>query len=195
MILISRITKEPDIRKQEILDTAMKLFSQKGFEQTTISDIAKNLGVSQGLCYRYFKSKHELFDIGLEKYANYFVMATKQGFSDKAIPLKDRLLASPNFFELEKKLDDSYLQFFYKPENKQYQILLSHRICKKMCPILSDMLKEATEQGEYSFNQPDTIASFLLFGQLGILLDESRSESERVKELTEFISSIIDKYL
>ena len=36
-----RITKEPEVRKQEILDTALKLFGEKGYEKTSIADIAK----------------------------------------------------------------------------------------------------------------------------------------------------------
>ena len=52
-----RISKEPEARKQEILETAMKLFAEKGYEKTSISDIAKEIGVAQGLCYRYFPSK------------------------------------------------------------------------------------------------------------------------------------------
>ena len=47
-----RISKEPEARKQEILETAMKLFAEKGYEKTSISDIAKEIGVAQGLCYR-----------------------------------------------------------------------------------------------------------------------------------------------
>ena len=52
-----RITKEPEVRKQEILDTALKLFGENGYEKTSITDIAKAIGVAQGLCYRYFPSK------------------------------------------------------------------------------------------------------------------------------------------
>ena len=51
-----RITKEPEARKQEILDTALKLFGENGYEKTSITDIAKVIGVAQGLCYRYFPS-------------------------------------------------------------------------------------------------------------------------------------------
>ena len=36
-----RVTKEPEVRKQEILDTALKLFGENGYEKTSITDIAK----------------------------------------------------------------------------------------------------------------------------------------------------------
>jgi len=39
-----RITKEPAERRQEIIDTAMKLFYEKGYEKTSITDIAREMG-------------------------------------------------------------------------------------------------------------------------------------------------------
>ena len=68
-----RVTKEPEVRKQEILDTALKLFGENGYEKTSITDIAKAIGVAQGLCYRYFPSKEALFDSAIEEYADVLV--------------------------------------------------------------------------------------------------------------------------
>ena len=45
-----RITKEPEVRRQEILDAALQIFGEKGYEKTSIADIAKAIGVAQGLC-------------------------------------------------------------------------------------------------------------------------------------------------
>ena len=58
---MKRISKAPDVRRQELLDTAMELFAQKGYEETSMGDIARAAGVAQGLCYRYFDSKQKLF--------------------------------------------------------------------------------------------------------------------------------------
>lgn len=41
---------------------ATSLFARQGFNRTTMKDIAADAGVSVGLAYRYFPSKHELFD-------------------------------------------------------------------------------------------------------------------------------------
>ena len=40
-----------------ILDKALYLFANKGFHGTSISDIAKEAGISKGLAYNYFESK------------------------------------------------------------------------------------------------------------------------------------------
>lgn len=49
------------IRKQQILDAALAVFSQKGFAMATTSEIAQSAGVAEGTIYNYFKSKRELF--------------------------------------------------------------------------------------------------------------------------------------
>lgn len=43
--------------KDRLYATAMRLIAQRGYEATTLRDIAKEAGVSVGLLYRYFPSK------------------------------------------------------------------------------------------------------------------------------------------
>ena len=47
-------------KKIGIMEASLKLFSTKGFYNTTIPDIAKSLGMSVGNMYNYFKSKEAL---------------------------------------------------------------------------------------------------------------------------------------
>lgn len=48
--------------KREIMLTALKLFAKKGYEATSIADIAEKLGVSKGAMYKHFDGKRQLFD-------------------------------------------------------------------------------------------------------------------------------------
>ena len=43
-----RISKDPEVRKREMIDTAMKVFSQKGYEATSMTDLAKEMNVVPG---------------------------------------------------------------------------------------------------------------------------------------------------
>lgn len=47
-------------RKQEILDAALPLFARNGFNNTSISQITREAGISKGLIYNYFNSKEQL---------------------------------------------------------------------------------------------------------------------------------------
>ncbi len=48
-------------RRSQIIKCGLKIFCQKGYEQTKIDDIVSKVGCSHGLFYHYFKTKKELF--------------------------------------------------------------------------------------------------------------------------------------
>jgi AcrR family transcriptional regulator len=52
-------------RRKQILDSALVVFSQKGFHASNVSEVAAHAGVSQGTIYWYFESKEELFDAAI----------------------------------------------------------------------------------------------------------------------------------
>jgi AcrR family transcriptional regulator len=53
-----RVTSEET--RRQILDTALTLFRERGFDETTIRDIAARAGLSLGAAYYYFKSKEAI---------------------------------------------------------------------------------------------------------------------------------------
>ena len=50
-----------DARREQILQTAVSLFAQKGFKGTTTKEIAAAAGVSEAMVFRHFASKDELY--------------------------------------------------------------------------------------------------------------------------------------
>ena len=50
-------------KSELIRKTALKLFAEKGYDATSINEIAQSAGISKGLMYNYFKSKDELLQI------------------------------------------------------------------------------------------------------------------------------------
>jgi AcrR family transcriptional regulator len=51
---------QKESRRQQILDAALRGFSQEGFHNTTIADIVRGSGVSQGTFYLYFATKDDV---------------------------------------------------------------------------------------------------------------------------------------
>jgi len=49
-------------KKQLIMETAMELFALHGYENTSISQIARKANISKGLLYNYYESKEELLE-------------------------------------------------------------------------------------------------------------------------------------
>jgi AcrR family transcriptional regulator len=55
-------TRDPESKKQQLLDAALAEFAAHGIAGARVDKIAKSAGVSAGLVYTYFGSKEELFD-------------------------------------------------------------------------------------------------------------------------------------
>jgi AcrR family transcriptional regulator len=54
------MAKDTGDREQEILEAAIKVFSDKGFDGSTTSEIAKTAGIAEGTIFRYFKTKKDI---------------------------------------------------------------------------------------------------------------------------------------
>src|SRR2546425_11508487 len=50
-----------ELVRTRILESAHRVFSQKGYREATMDEIAQGLGLSKPALYRYYKSKEELF--------------------------------------------------------------------------------------------------------------------------------------
>lgn len=51
-----------DARREQILQAAISLFSQKGFRGTTTKEIGKMAGVSEAMVFRHFAKKSDIYD-------------------------------------------------------------------------------------------------------------------------------------
>lgn len=73
---------DPDQKtKQDILETAMRLFNEMGLENVNVEDVVKEVGVTRGAFYHYFKSREELIAGVMYKsfeYNNPYLLADKQ---------------------------------------------------------------------------------------------------------------------
>lgn len=58
--------------KERILETALVLFSQKGYEGTSIRDITAALGLTKSALYRHYKSKEDIWNALLDEMIAYY---------------------------------------------------------------------------------------------------------------------------
>jgi TetR/AcrR family transcriptional regulator len=58
--------RRKDARPSEIILSAMRLWSERGFAATRLEDVAAGAGVAKGTIYRYFPSKEALFEAALQ---------------------------------------------------------------------------------------------------------------------------------
>ncbi|GBF39864.1 TetR/AcrR family transcriptional regulator [Leptospira johnsonii] len=56
----SPIANRAEARREQILEAALDVFSEKGYHEAGIADIAGKLNIGHGTCYRYFKNKLDI---------------------------------------------------------------------------------------------------------------------------------------
>lgn len=61
------ITEQKNQKENRLLETAFKLFTQKGIKSTSIQEIVDNANVAKGTFYLYFKDKYEIRDVLITK--------------------------------------------------------------------------------------------------------------------------------
>ena len=179
-----RVTKEPEVRKQEILDTALKLFGENGYEKTSITDIAKVIGVAQGLCYRYFPSKEALFDSAIEQYADVLVEQFVGAEKDNHKTLRQIIEDMPATME---ERDTKYYSVFLRARGEEFHDKLSVKVCEKLVPLVEKLLLRARQKDEIQFDDIQAAAMFCVYGQLGILLADDLTQEDKSKRIREFL--------
>ena len=100
MLAIMATAKAEETRNR-ILDTALELFRERGFNVTTMRDVAAEAGVATGAAYYYFRSKEEL------------VMAFYLRTSEEAAPRFEEAFASTKDFKkrIRAMIDIKFDQF------------------------------------------------------------------------------------
>ena len=56
-------------RREDIVNTSLKLFAEKGFHGTSMRDIAREAEITEGLIYHYFAGKRDLFKAIIEEHS------------------------------------------------------------------------------------------------------------------------------
>jgi AcrR family transcriptional regulator len=69
----TRTRLTPATRREEILETAGRLFAEQGYAAVSASEVARQAGVTPGLVHHYFGGKRGLFDTLVEQFGSQIV--------------------------------------------------------------------------------------------------------------------------
>ncbi|MDO5293515.1 MAG: TetR/AcrR family transcriptional regulator [bacterium] len=186
-----RISKDPEVRKQEMIDTAMHLFARNGYEGTSMSDIAKEMKVVPGLCYRYFKSKEELYHTALHNYAvescKPMIAIMKQEFDTAEEYMK---CLSERFLQIDGK--EKYHEFFHREGSEIFHSQLEYEMLVILSPYMIRLIERLNEKEQFHLKDCKATALFLLHGQMPIINDNTLTAKEKIAILTELISKLFN---
>lgn len=158
-----RIVKEPDVRRREIIDTAMKLFLEKGYEQTSTADVMKALAIAKGTIYHYFRSKEDLMQAVVDQMADDFVqrrLEAIEAVEGNAIMKIQALFAR----EHESASEASAVEHLHADKNVRLHTRLLAVLVEKLAPPFGDLIREGCDEGLFTNEHPRETAEILLAG-------------------------------
>jgi AcrR family transcriptional regulator len=169
-------------RKAQIKNVALELISEEGFQNTSISKIAKRAGISKGLMYNYYESKeemiHEILYDGMDKLIAIFdpnkdgVLTDEEAkyFIDEVFYI---LKSSIKYWRL-------YITVMLQPGVMQ---LISEKFHEMVSPFMNTLISYFTAKGS---PQPVTDARIVLALFDGIcfhyILDPEHFPMEEIKQ-------------
>lgn len=145
-----RIIKDAEVRKNEILDAAEALFSTKGFDGTTISEIIEKVGVARGTIYYHFKSKEEILDALIDRYGTELINAAQKAAADKDISVMERLRKALMAMNIKSTSGSSeLLAQMHKPQNALMHQKSRSALLLGATPILAEIIREGISEGVF----------------------------------------------
>lgn len=141
----------PRSRKENILQTATRFFSEKGFRDTSMSEIAKVTGVADGTIFYHFKTKGELFLAVLKNF--------KEGIINELETFQDTTVFSTGldmvegtvsfYFSLAERMEERFLLLH---RHYPYKLAMDNLDCRKhleeIYTCFIDLFDRAILQGQ-----------------------------------------------
>jgi AcrR family transcriptional regulator len=163
-----------DESRQHILDKAAEVFANKGLANTKISDLAEAAGVSQGLLYRYFTDKDDLFIALLETPVTGAIQCTQDAIEYTGSPLEKLRRLTEQFLQgmSEKPVYFQILTQAMALSGRVYETLVKLEAVVK---ILSKLITEGQKVGEIAKRNPDQLVFLYLSCLYGLAAGKSLS--------------------
>ncbi|KOR83079.1 TetR/AcrR family transcriptional regulator [Peribacillus frigoritolerans] len=119
--------------KEKIRATAMELFMKQGYYATSISDIAKQAGISKGLLYNYYKGKEELLSEMVEARIKEVVEVMEEAFTlnTPREQLEHIINGAIDNIHQKPEVHRFYLHLQTQPESDEDLIKYSHLIIEE----------------------------------------------------------------
>lgn len=195
---MTRIVKEPVVRRNEILDAAEQLIATKGYEQMSIRDIVDELQIAKGTVYHYFDSKQALLLALVERRsaeAEQFVLPL---IHDPAIGALEKLRRFFAILDQHKRANRplvlAFTRVWYAPENAITHHALANEGRKRLVPWLSEIIRQGIAEGIFTTSYPDQTARmiFALLEDLGSAIAEVIQEEDLTLPNAPHMLQVID---
>ncbi len=158
--------KESKIRKREFIDTAIQIFSTKGYEKSSINDILKKMKITKGSFYYHFKSKEDLLNAVVDDLTEGIERAVCKTAENKTLSASEKLgKLYQVMIEYRKANKQTYNQLFELQKRSDNAFLMS-KFHKKTLSAnikhLQKIIEQGISEGVFNISDPQEAAELYI---------------------------------
>jgi AcrR family transcriptional regulator len=196
---VARPTAE--LRRDEIMTAAKKVFARNGFDATTLADVAKEADLPFDVVYQYFDSKDALFEalIAAQEYALRTHVAVALAGSGASygyaeVPFRATLRAMFEFFDVDRAATKLMFRDAYTSNNRFNERLGG--VYERFIDDIENLVVVAQSQGQMMAAPPRLVAYSLtvLIGRIAYRR-LSNDDGLTAAEAADFIVTLVMKGL
>jgi AcrR family transcriptional regulator len=166
-----RISKNPEERKAELVDAAERMFFERGYEQTAVSDIVKSVNVAHGTFYYHFKSKDDILEAVINRYNTVIekeMIRILQNDSRNAVQqFKDLIEMFLNF--RVRRMNQQMVEYLHGEETAALHQRIAQRLIRSITPYIIHVANKGLSQGIFSFENLMETIEYIIGGALYLL--------------------------
>lgn len=160
-------------RRREILDAALQLVHDKGYDKMTIEDVLAKVQMSKGALYHYFGSKQAVLEGIVDAVAQSAARPLRAVVDDAGLSALDKIRA---YFDASAtwKADNpavvTTLMHLWRAENALFRQKLAQESMRTAVPMLEAIIRQGCDEGVFDTAFPHE-AAMLIAGMDGVLAD------------------------
>ena len=191
-----------ELRKQQILDCAKKVFARHGYHKANIAMICKKAGIGRGTLYQYFENKKAVFEAILEDIFTKMISEMSQGLdpAESSYSTEAELMAihsrtlERGFNVWVKDRDFARIAFQMSLGISKEFTEMRHRFDKVNIDLIKKRLEKIKRKGFFREDLDTELAAIQIHGSMEkiittLIVDQNKKlDSDEVKKLMDEIT-------
>jgi len=158
---LARTNNHYEEKRNELLIKLWDIFMCHGYDNTTLSLIIKEMGISKGAFYHYFPTKEACADAAVDMYAKACFKEISPQIEDNILAdekLKKLILACSMLFQKNEK----NIENINSPSNAIFHQKLMVALVKELAPLYANVISQGVEENIFNTKYPLETAEMIL---------------------------------
>jgi AcrR family transcriptional regulator len=161
VIGLARTRKKPEERKLELVEAARRIFRDKGYTATNVTDIIREVGISQGTFYFYFEGKEAVFDPVAEAIVLEVYDVLKSIVRQESLSALDKIKLIMGYV-MSIEMDERWTDEIAALDLRHMRYRVGSIAFDLATPLATEIIKQGVEEGLMHVLHPEATAAYYM---------------------------------